>query len=120
MAPIWDIVSSGLTLAVFLGGVYGVILFLRYINQTTTSTRSSLQSKGVTLQNGRLSVKTDMPAPSREEYIASTQRAFERGGKAMSLHPDAFKVGHGEGEEGKSSAVETGDKKGFQRGKKLA
>ncbi|RSH88851.1 hypothetical protein EHS25_003079 [Saitozyma podzolica] len=94
-----------------------------------------MRSKGVTYESGRLSVRTDRAAPSRDEYIASTQRAFERGAKQMSLHPDAFKTGPsrdssgepdkaataaGNGQVGKSSAVETPEKRSFQRGKKLA
>lgn len=82
-----------------------------------------------------MSVKTDRVAPTQQEYIASTQRAFEKGGQAFKLHPDAFKMGAPT--EGKSSSVDStpyvhchwnilseiklmgSDKKGFKRGKKL-
>ena len=63
------------------------------LSQSTSATKSSLSSRGVTYQNGKLSVKTDRAAPSREEYIAQTQRAFEKGARTMSLHPDAFRTG---------------------------
>ena len=63
------------------------------LNSSTESTRKDLSSKGVTYSNGRLSVRTDKAAPSREEYIASTRAAFEKGAKNMSLHPEAFKTG---------------------------
>lgn len=57
--------------------------------------------------DGKLSVKTDRPAPSRDEYIASTQRAFERGAKQISEHPEAFKMGQTSTNQGTSSAVPT-------------
>lgn len=63
------------------------------LSQSTSQTRSTLSSKGVTYQDGKLSVKTDRAAPTRDEYIAQTQRAFEQGAKKMSLHPEAFKTG---------------------------
>jgi hypothetical protein len=63
------------------------------LTQKTSSTQTNLAQKGVTYNQGRLSVVTDRAAPSREEYIASTQRAFEKGAKTMALHPDAFKTG---------------------------
>lgn len=56
--------------------------------------------------DGKVRVKTDIAAPSRDQYIASTQRAFERGAKTISDHADAFKVSHGSGE-GVSSALPT-------------
>lgn len=52
-----------------------------------------MSSRGVTYENGKLSVKTDRAAPSRQEYIQQTQRAFEKGAKTMSLHPEAFRTG---------------------------
>jgi len=78
-----------------------------------------------------LSVKTDRVAPTHQEYIASTQRAFEKGGEVFKQNPNAFKMG---APEGKSSSVDStpyvplrlvkasltsSDKKGFKRGKKL-
>jgi hypothetical protein len=78
-----------------------------------------------------LSVKTDRVAPTHQEYIASTQRAFEKGGEVFKQNPSAFKMG---APEGKSSSVDStpyvplnilevklmgSDKKGFKRGKKL-
>ena len=73
------------------------ILINRALTATSTTTRTSLSSRGVTYADGRLSVKTDKPAPSRQEYIANTQRAFEAGARTMSLHPDAFRHGPGDG-----------------------
>lgn len=52
-----------------------------------------------------MSVKTDRVAPTQQEYIASTQRAFEKGGQAFKLHPDAFKMGAPT--EGKSNSVDS-------------
>ncbi|CAD6570398.1 MAG: hypothetical protein TREMPRED_005799 [Tremellales sp. Tagirdzhanova-0007] len=69
------------------------LLISRALTTETANTRSTLSSKGVTYSDGKLSVRTDRVAPSREEYIASTQRAFEQGAKKMSLHPDAFRHG---------------------------
>lgn len=63
------------------------------LSSSTSQTRNSLQKQGVTYQDGKLSVKTDRAAPSRQEYIASTQRAFEKGAKTMSQHPEAFRMG---------------------------
>ena len=63
------------------------------LTASTTQTRSNLQQRGVSYENGKLSVKTDRAAPSREEYIASTQRAFEKGAKTFSLYPEAFRTG---------------------------
>ena len=50
-------------------------------------------------------MKTDRVAPSREEYIASTQRAFEQGAKKMSLHPDAFRHGPSSDAKGETAGV---------------
>ena len=63
------------------------------VSDTTKSTRSSLSSKGVIYEDGRLKVQTDIAAPTREEYIAQTQRAFEKGAKTLSANPGAFKTG---------------------------
>lgn len=63
------------------------------LSKSTSATRSNLSSRGVTYQDGRLSVKTDRAAPSREEYIAKTQRAFEKGAKTLSANPGAFRTG---------------------------
>ncbi|GFZ50876.1 hypothetical protein JCM24511_08634 [Saitozyma sp. JCM 24511] len=123
-ASTWDIVSSALFLAIFLGVVLAAYKLTSAVSASTASTQANMRSKGVTYESGRLSVRTDRAAPSRDEYIASTQRAFERGAKQMSLHPDAFKTGPsrdssaepdkaasaaatGNGQVGKSSAVET-------------
>lgn len=81
---------------------------IQVIQEKTHSTTASLQSRGMKYQNGRLSVKTDRVAPTRDEYIASTQRAFEKGGQAFKNHPDAFKMGAPAAkEEGKSSSVDS-------------
>lgn len=48
------------------------------------------------LDSGRLAVTTDKVAPSRDEYIASTQRAFAKGAQTMAAHPEAFSTGRGE------------------------
>jgi hypothetical protein len=58
-------------------------------------------------KDGRLSVKTDRAAPTREEYLASTQRAFEKGGQVFKSNPDAFKMGGVSAVEGKSSGIES-------------
>lgn len=116
---------------------------MRTINSSTTSTVSELRSKGVSYENGKLKITTDQAPPSRQEYIASTQRAFEKGAKQMSLHPEAFKTGPNRESsaertedaiaEGKSSSVDTPfvafvavlamltcrERKAFQRPKKL-
>lgn len=71
----------------------GGVLASRSISTATTQTTSQLRSQGINLKEGRLSVTTDKVAPSRQEYIAQTQRAFEQGAKTMALHPEAFKMG---------------------------
>jgi len=138
MASWWDIISSSLTLLLFLGAVYTAIRISQTINTTSTSTRQSLADLGVSFDKGRISITTDRPAPSRDEYIASTQRAFEAGARAMSLHPEAFKAGRHEDDmvdpmggasapasasappSATASGMETVDSKGFRRTKKLA
>ncbi|RXK42420.1 hypothetical protein M231_00410 [Tremella mesenterica] len=117
MASTWEIVSSAFGLLLFLAVVYISILIARSISSQETSTKSSLQSKGITYSNGRLKVQTDRAPLSREEYIASTQRAFEKGAKTFALHPDAFRTGPSQssGDNGVN-----GEKKAFQRTKKLA
>ena len=52
-----------------------------------------------------MSVKTDRVAPTRQEYIASTQRAFEKGGEVFKQNPSAFTMGAPV--EGKSSSVDS-------------
>ena len=109
----------------------GVYSLIQIVQDKTTSTASSLKKSGLNYENGRLSVKTDRVAPTHQEYIASTQRAFEKGGEVFKQNPSAFKMG---APEGKSSSVDStpyvpldivevklmsSDKKGFKRGKKL-
>ncbi|ORY35720.1 hypothetical protein BCR39DRAFT_511734 [Naematelia encephala] len=123
MASVWDITSSSVVLLIFLGAVYGITRLSRTLTTSSQTTRQSLGAKGVSYENGRVSIKTDRAAPSREEYIASTQRAFEKGAKTMSLHPEAFRTGPSKSaspEPPTVSAVESTDKKGFRRTKKLA
>ena len=120
----------------------GAIILRRALTTSAKSTSESLEAKGVSFQNGRLSVKTDRAPPTREAYIANTQKAFEAGARQAALHPDAFKTGasrEGSAESSgsaaaQSSAVDAGyavlwgfgeilissEKKGFQRTKKLA
>ncbi|OCF31555.1 hypothetical protein I316_06754 [Kwoniella heveanensis BCC8398] len=103
-----------------------------------SQTTSTLQSRGINYTDGKLSVQTNRAAPSRDEYIASTQAAFERGGKMMKAHANAFSFGKGDASKneknesssgsgsgqaqvkGASSVEVTPDRKGFRRTKKLA
>ena len=66
------------------------------LSESTTATRSSLSSRGVTYPVGKLSVKTDVAAPSRDEYIAQTRRALEQGARTVSQNPGAFSTGPAE------------------------
>ncbi|ORX38442.1 hypothetical protein BD324DRAFT_620885 [Kockovaella imperatae] len=156
MASTWEVISSAFTLLAFLGIVCewsihfpsfastgselshkdASILFADLglkvksaLTSTTESTKKDLSSKGVTYSNGRLSVRTDRAAPSREEYLANTRAAFEAGAKTMSLHPEAFKTGasrtsSSENNESAASSTavspDSSEKKGFRRTKKLA
>ncbi|WVW85527.1 hypothetical protein I302_107565 [Kwoniella bestiolae CBS 10118] len=131
MASTWDVISSVLFLGIFLGVVFLAIKFSSLLSTSTTSAQTSLQSQGITYNQGKMSIKTDRAAPSRDEYILNTQAAFERGGKMMKAHKDAFsfkKGGGGSGDDsaggaqgqGVGSGVDTGDKRGFRRTKKLA
>ncbi|KAK6910757.1 hypothetical protein I203_104789 [Kwoniella mangroviensis CBS 8507] len=125
MASTWDIISSVLFLGIFLGVVFLAMKFSHLLNTSTTSAQSSLQSQGITYQQGKMSIKTDRAAPTRDEYILNTQAAFERGGKMMKAHKDAFsfKKGGGGGNEddhASASGVDSSDRKGFRRTKKLA
>ena len=85
-----------------LDGVYSL---LQIVQDKTSSTQSNLKKSGLNYENGRLSVKTDRVAPTRQEYIASTQRAFEKGGEVFKQNPSAFKMGAPV--EGKSSSVDS-------------
>ncbi|KAK1927187.1 hypothetical protein DB88DRAFT_477090 [Papiliotrema laurentii] len=131
MASTWDIISSTLILVIFLAVVYLAVKLSGSLSKSTSATRSNLSSRGVTYQDGRLSVKTDRAAPSREEYIAKTQRAFEKGAKTLSANPGAFRTGPSREASAEphlaapvpaaaSSSVETPERKGFRRTKKLA
>ncbi|WVR09525.1 hypothetical protein IAU60_006593 [Kwoniella sp. DSM 27419] len=122
MASTWDIISSVLFLAIFLGVVYLAVKFSSVLSTSTSQASTSLQSKGVVYNDGKLSVSTNRAAPSREEYIANTQAAFERGGKMMKAHKDAFSFGKADAQpEAQASSVDvTPDRKGFRRTKKLA
>ncbi|WVF67451.1 hypothetical protein IAT40_002207 [Kwoniella sp. CBS 6097] len=134
MASTWDIVSSVLFLAIFLGVVFLAIKFSSALSSQASQTTSSLQSRGINYTDGKLSVSTNRAAPSRDEYIASTQAAFERGGKMMKAHANAFSFGKGESPKnesqsqshsqaqvkGATSVEVTPDRKGFRRTKKLA
>jgi hypothetical protein len=84
-----------------------VIRISGLLSSSSEQTKSDLKKRGVTMVDGKLSVKTDRPAPSRDEYIASTQRAFERGAKTIGAHPEAFKTGQNAEASGSSSAVPT-------------
>ncbi|WVQ95038.1 hypothetical protein IAU59_002130 [Kwoniella sp. CBS 9459] len=140
MASTWDIVSSVLFLAIFLGVVFFAIKFSSVLSSQASQTTSTLQSRGINYTDGKLSVSTNRAAPSRDEYIASTQAAFERGGKMMKAHANAFSFGKGDAKnekndsnsssssnsnsqaqvKGASSVEVTPDRKGFRRTKKLA
>jgi len=82
----------------------GVYSLIQIVQDKTSSTASSLKKSGLNYENGRLSVKTDRVAPTHQEYIASTQRAFEKGGEVFKQNPSAFKMG---APEGKSSSVDS-------------
>ncbi|WWC93492.1 hypothetical protein V866_000327 [Kwoniella sp. B9012] len=129
MASTWDIISSVLFLGIFLGVVFLAMKFSHLLNTSTTSAQTSLQSQGITYQQGKMSIKTDRAAPTRDEYILNTQAAFERGGKMMKAHKDAFSFkkggggggGSGSGDDHASaSGIDSNDRKGFRRTKKLA
>nr|XP_019044782.1 hypothetical protein I302_06695 [Kwoniella bestiolae CBS 10118]OCF23712.1 hypothetical protein I302_06695 [Kwoniella bestiolae CBS 10118] len=80
------------------------IKFSSLLSTSTTSAQTSLQSQGITYNQGKMSIKTDRAAPSRDEYILNTQAAFERGGKMMKAHKDAFSFKKGGGGSGDDSA----------------
>ncbi|WWC90630.1 uncharacterized protein L201_005566 [Kwoniella dendrophila CBS 6074] len=124
MASTWDIISSILFLGIFLGVVFLAIKFSSVLSSSTTSAQSSLQSQGITYRQGKLNIKTDRAAPSRDEYIANTQAAFQRGGKMFKSHADAFSFKKGEEQQingSQASGVDLStDRKGFRRTKKLA
>ncbi|WWC71476.1 uncharacterized protein I206_105434 [Kwoniella pini CBS 10737] len=108
MASTWDIISSILFLGVFLGVVFLAVKFSSVLSTSTTSAQSSLKSQGITYQQGRLSVQTDRAAPSRDEYIASTQAAFNRGAKTLKSHADAFSFKKGQNQEDSSNGQASG------------
>nr|XP_018261574.1 uncharacterized protein I303_06012 [Kwoniella dejecticola CBS 10117]OBR83732.1 hypothetical protein I303_06012 [Kwoniella dejecticola CBS 10117] len=109
MASTWDVVSSVLFLGIFLGAVFLAVKFSSALSTSTTSAQTSLKSQGITYEQGRLSVQTDRAAPSRDEYIANTQAAFNRGAKTLKSHANAFAFKRGDSQEdtAQSSGADT-------------
>nr|ODN94401.1 hypothetical protein L204_04532 [Cryptococcus depauperatus CBS 7855] len=117
MASAWDIISAAFFLGIFIAVIYYGSKFASLLEARTTSTTSSLQSRGVSYDptTSRVSLKTDRAPPSRDEYIQNIQVAFKRGAHGIKAHKDAFgfKKGSSEG------AQEANEKRGFTRTKKL-
>lgn len=92
---VWDFdtISSVVVLGIFLVLVVVVFHVTRKTAAAAESTVQALREKGVTVQQGGISLQTSKVAPSREEYIASTQRAFERSAATLAANPSALTFG---------------------------
>ncbi|KAG7548945.1 hypothetical protein FFLO_03150 [Filobasidium floriforme] len=92
---VWDFdtISSVFFLLLFLVIVAGVFHLTRKGAAAAEQTKASLREKGVTYQDGQMKVQTTGVAPNREEYIARTQRAFERSAAKFAAHPAALTFG---------------------------
>lgn len=66
------------------------MLASRKATKTSDSTTKKFAAKGVTYQDGKLSVKTDRPAVTRDDQVASAQAAVARTKDQLRSRPDAF------------------------------
>jgi len=75
MASWFDIIGLIIVAAVFGGTVYGVIVLVEKVSKTVKDTKEQLKTKGYTISDKGLSVKTS-GRMTHEEYIDATQRSF--------------------------------------------
>ncbi|KAJ7667533.1 hypothetical protein DFH06DRAFT_1469489 [Mycena polygramma] len=75
MANWLDIVSFVLTVSVFAGAVYVVLLVVRSVSQGVESAKEGLKTKGVHITDKGVAVKTSKRF-DREDYVDATQRGI--------------------------------------------
>ncbi|KAI5123025.1 hypothetical protein M0805_007646 [Coniferiporia weirii] len=77
MASWYDLFTLVLTISAFVGAVLGVRFVAARIRAAVDSTKESLKSKGLTISDKGVSVRTSSHL-SREDYVDATQRGFMR------------------------------------------
>ncbi|KAH8113136.1 hypothetical protein DFH11DRAFT_1878700 [Phellopilus nigrolimitatus] len=75
MASWFDIIAFSLTIAAFIAAIFGVKFIRDQISNAVSSTKESLKTKGYTISDKGVSVRTSKRL-NREGYLDATQRGF--------------------------------------------
>ncbi|KAH7886772.1 hypothetical protein F5I97DRAFT_1927079 [Phlebopus sp. FC_14] len=84
MASWFDLFSLVITTLFFVGTIVGVIYVARVISSSVHSTRESLKSKGISISDKGVSVKTEKRF-DRGDYVDATQRGIIKAINAASF-----------------------------------
>ncbi|KAG8924311.1 hypothetical protein FRC03_008879 [Tulasnella sp. 419] len=68
-----DFIWAMLQTAIFVGLAAGIWIAMKAMDKATANTKETLQSRGVSMDDGVVSVKTDRRL-EREDYIDATRR----------------------------------------------
>ncbi|CAD6564332.1 MAG: hypothetical protein CYPHOPRED_003259 [Cyphobasidiales sp. Tagirdzhanova-0007] len=84
MAASWaDVLSLIVIATLFFGCIGGFVYMTESAKKAVADKEGELNAKGITLTPTGIAIKTDKQAPTREEIIESQQRAFLKGGEAL-------------------------------------
>ncbi|KAI5449056.1 hypothetical protein NCC49_005360 [Naganishia albida] len=89
----FEVISSVVALVVFVAIVVGAFYAWGIVEGIVEQQKAGLRAKGVTITGSGVTIQTARAAPSREEVISSTQRAFEKSAAKVAAHKDAFRFG---------------------------
>ncbi|KAJ9099700.1 hypothetical protein QFC20_005633 [Naganishia adeliensis] len=89
----FEVISSVVALVVFIAIVVGVFYIAGIVEGIVEQQKAGLRAKGVVITRSGVTIQTARVAPSREEVISSTQRAFENSAAKVAAHKDAFRFG---------------------------
>ncbi|GHJ89086.1 hypothetical protein NliqN6_5488 [Naganishia liquefaciens] len=89
----FEVVSTAVVWVVFVAVVVVVYRVAGVAEGMIEEKKGQLRAQGVNISKSGVTVQTARVAPSREEVIASTQRAIETSAAKVSAHRDAFRFG---------------------------
>ncbi|KAF9466740.1 hypothetical protein BDZ94DRAFT_1319254 [Collybia nuda] len=84
MANWFDFISLTLTIGVVGGVIYSILYTSKRISQSVQSTKESLKTRGLTISDKGVSIKTSKRF-DREDYVDATQRGFVKAMGAASF-----------------------------------
>ncbi|KAG1772040.1 hypothetical protein EDD22DRAFT_795389 [Suillus occidentalis] len=83
----WIDVLSFLTItSLFVGTIFGVVYIAKCISAAAQNTKESLQTKGISISDKGVSIKTSKRF-DRENYVDATQRGVIKALDASNFHP---------------------------------